>query len=182
MKGGRRQKILECFPLLHNFNPHQYRNNFLNFVLQTEVLDVRENPWHFFRFRYSLKNKKCRVRSIVRDDSERKITEDDMPDIELSKTEQGKKKLEIIIDEPVASTIFFRISCSANVIKLANSTWILLCSQGSYKKKRSIGSGRGRELKFWWHLTGEKYPHGEWKCWALRPVLPLGYETFQAQW
>ena len=44
-----------------------------------------------------------------------------MPDIELSKTEQGKKKLEIIIDEPVASTIFFRISGSANVIKLANS-------------------------------------------------------------
>ena len=51
----------------------------------------------------------------------KKITEDDMPDIELSKTEQGKKKLEIIIDEPVASTIFFRISGSANVIKLANS-------------------------------------------------------------
>ena len=76
------------------------------------------------------------MRSIVRDDSERKITEDDMPDIELSKTEQGKKKLEIIIDEPVASTIFFRISGSANVIKLANSTRILLCSQGSYKKKK----------------------------------------------
>ena len=50
-----------------------------------------KTPDTFFRFRYSLKNKKCRVRSIVRDDSERKITEDDMPDIELSKTEQGKK-------------------------------------------------------------------------------------------
>ena len=77
------------------------------------------------------------MRSIVRDDSERKITEDDMPDIELSKTEQGKKKLEIIIDEPVASTIFFRISGSANVIKLANSP--SLCSvYRALPKKRGV--------------------------------------------